>query len=47
MSSSRSPVQRLTTLGGDVINLATSASARSCKRRGLHRRALLKSQEKR
>ncbi|MGB8550869.1 MAG: hypothetical protein WCD82_22090 [Xanthobacteraceae bacterium] len=47
MSNSLSPVQRLTTLGGDVINLATSASVRSCKRRGLHLRAQLKSQEKR
>jgi hypothetical protein len=47
MSNSLSPVQRLTTLGGDAINLATSASARSCKRRGLHLRAQLKSQEKR
>jgi hypothetical protein len=47
MSNSLSPVQRLTTLGGDVINLATSTSARSGKRRGLHLRAQLKSQEKR
>jgi hypothetical protein len=50
MSNSLSPVQGLTTHGGDVINLATSmprGSARSCKRRGLHLRAQVRSQEKR
>jgi hypothetical protein len=40
MSNSLSPVQRLTTLGGDVINLATSTSAGSC----LHLRAQLRRQ---
>ena len=57
MSNSLSPVQRSTTLGGDVINLATSmpvngcaigpprGSARSRKRGGLHLRAQVRRQE--
>jgi len=32
MSNYLSPVQRLTTLGGDVINLATSTPVNGCDR---------------